>query len=435
MLQQRVAAGVAVFVVGLVEIIQIDHRQPQRRVVAGGAGQLALQQFVQAAPVQGLGQRIDTRQIAGRAQILFQLVDALFRAFHFLPCAGQVIACLRRLLLHFAGVLHHFLQQVVEVGDAARLAQLQRVAADAVVVFTGTGSHAVHALDELAHQATHGRFRIVDSLPQQALFVDHFAQLGAGALDRFGFQRPGQQLAHGCDLALQPAAVIQQLADVLQQQCEQLKQQRLLFLPAFGAHADLVAQLARALFDRFQCRARLPLAQAYGQGLRLLAQVGIVLQQRDHRAAQQQPQLLGQAQAVGLAIGRMLVDGADVFVDQLPHRPAIARPIGTGLRRLQAIAHVAQLAGQGGHAIGEGGQQRLGCIGSGEQLLQCHAVPTLQHHPVAAPVVDNRAHARRRSDGGAGGRAGVGLVRHGTNPGVAGGWSEHIGATGGGLNR
>ncbi|KAG1388337.1 hypothetical protein G6F60_013760 [Rhizopus arrhizus] len=42
----------------------------------------------------------------------------------------------------------------------------------------------------------------------------------------------------------------------------------------------------------------------------------------------------------------MLLDGADVLVDQLPHRAPVARPIGTGLRRLQAVAHVTEFAGQ-----------------------------------------------------------------------------------------
>jgi hypothetical protein len=91
-LQQRIATGMAVRIVGLVEIIQVDHRHAQRRVVARGTRQLALQQFVQAAAVQRLGQWIDARQVTGRAQFLLQLGDALLGTFHFLPRVGQVIA-------------------------------------------------------------------------------------------------------------------------------------------------------------------------------------------------------------------------------------------------------------------------------------------------------------------------------------------------------
>jgi len=156
-LQQGITAGMAMGIVGLVEVIQVDHRQAQRRVVARRPCHFPLQHFVQPAPVQGLGQRIDAGQVAGLAQFLFQLGDAPLGPFHFLPRAGQVVTRLRGLLLHLAGVVHHFLQQVVEVGDAARLAQLQGIGADAVVVLTGAGGHAVHALDELAHQAAHRR--------------------------------------------------------------------------------------------------------------------------------------------------------------------------------------------------------------------------------------------------------------------------------------
>jgi hypothetical protein len=63
-----------------------------------------------------------------------------------------------------------------------------------------------------------------------------------------------------------------------------------------------VAEFAHALFDRLQCGTRLPLAQARGQRLCLLAQIRVVLQQGHHRAAQQQPQLLGQAQAFRLPV-------------------------------------------------------------------------------------------------------------------------------------
>ncbi|KAG1360497.1 hypothetical protein G6F61_014350 [Rhizopus arrhizus] len=145
----------AVRVVGLVEVVQIDHCHAQRRVVARSTRQLALQQFFQATAVQCLGERVDAGQIAGRAQFLLQLGDALLGTLYFLPRVGQVVARLRRLLLHLAGVAHHVLQQLVEVGDAARFAQLQRVAADAIVVLAGAGSHAIHALDELAHQPAH----------------------------------------------------------------------------------------------------------------------------------------------------------------------------------------------------------------------------------------------------------------------------------------
>jgi hypothetical protein len=105
-----------------------------------------------------------------------------------------------------------------------------------------------------------------------------------------------------------------------------------------------------------------------------------------------------------------------------------------GLRRLQAVTHVAQFAGQGGHAVGERGQQGLRRVGPGEQLLQRHATAALQHHTITPAVVRRRAHACRRPKGGAGCRAGIGLVRHRANPGAGRVWFQHIGAAAEGLN-
>jgi len=52
---------------------------------------------------------------------------------------------------------------------------------------------------------------------------------------------------------------------------------------------------------------------------------------------------------------------------------------------VQALAHVAQLAGQRAHALGEGVQQRLGFVRAGEQpLQQCHAVGGRELPGVAA---------------------------------------------------
>ena len=142
------------------------------------------------------------------------------------------------------------------------------------------------------------------------------------------------------------------------------------------------------------------------------------VQRHRQRVAQQIPQPLGFAGA-GFEYGRIVVDGADVLVDQLPHRPAVARPVGTGLRRLQAVAHVAELAGQGRHAIGEGRQQGFRVCGVREQLLQAEPVATAGHR---AGTVAARTDQRQRSRLGAGGGAGIAAVRHAGCPGRGKGW-------------
>jgi hypothetical protein len=68
-----------------------------------------------------------------------------------------------------------------------------------------------------------------DAVLQLALLVDHVLQAAGGVFQRALVDRAGDQVLHGGDLAAQPAVVVQQLADVLEQQLEQAQQQLLLF--------------------------------------------------------------------------------------------------------------------------------------------------------------------------------------------------------------
>lgn len=88
------------------------------------------------------------------------------------------------------------------------------------MVFAGAGGHAIQPIDEGHHHFAHGGLGLGDALFEQALFVDHLAQGAAGLFDGADVQRAGNQLPHHRDLALQPAAIIEEFADVLQQQIE-----------------------------------------------------------------------------------------------------------------------------------------------------------------------------------------------------------------------
>ena len=103
---------------------------------------------------------------------------------------------------------------------------------------------------QVAYRGGEGR-KVVQWLTEtlQRERLDVVLQVGARLVDRVAVQRAADQLAHRMHLPMQPAAVVEQLADVVQQQVEQAQQQFLLFLPAIAAHADLVGQLAQAQFQ------------------------------------------------------------------------------------------------------------------------------------------------------------------------------------------
>jgi hypothetical protein len=87
-----------------------------------------------------------------------------------------------------------------------------------------------------------------------ALLVDDFLQAARGFFSSAHVERAGDQVLHGVDLAAQPAVVVEQLADVFQQQLEQAQQQFLLFAAVAAAQFDLVAQLqAHGNFASARC--------------------------------------------------------------------------------------------------------------------------------------------------------------------------------------
>ncbi len=213
-------------------------------------------------------------------------MDARFGVVDLALGLDQFVARAQGLCLHSGGVGQDVLQQPPQLGDAAGAANGLRIAGDAVVVLAGAGGHAVEAIDEGHHHVAHGVLGFGDALLEQALLVHHLAQAAAGLFQGVLVQRPGDQLADRADLPLQPAAVVEQLAHVFQQQVEQAEQQVLLLMTVFGAQADLVAELAHALLEVLQRLSRVPTAQGIGQRLRFLGQRAVALQGRGQGGAQ-----------------------------------------------------------------------------------------------------------------------------------------------------
>ncbi len=239
------------------------------------------------------------------------------------------------------------------------------------MVVAGLRGHALDLLDEIDHQLLHRLLGFLDALPQHALAVDHRAQVIAGTFQRGAIQRAGQYLPHVADLAVEPAAAVDQFGDVLQQQVEQVEQQVVLFVQHVVAYPDLVAEFAQVLLHRLQRLPGLPAVQFVAHAPGLGFQFRCLLQQAGQYRAEGVAQHVAQALGLAVAPGRRLqFDGADVLVDQLAQQAAIAFPLLAVAGTVQQPAEVAQLPGQAGHALGEGMQQRIGRMGVAEDPLQ-----------------------------------------------------------------
>jgi hypothetical protein len=101
-----------------------------------------------------------------------------------------------------------------------------------------------------------------DAVLELALLVDHVLQAARGVFQRALVDRAGDQVLHGGDLAAHPAVVVQQFADVLEQQLEQAQQQLLLFADVAALQFDLVAQFFQA--PAISCSAASPCATLDG---------------------------------------------------------------------------------------------------------------------------------------------------------------------------
>ena len=369
--QCGVATQMAMRGVDVAEVVQVQQRQAEGLAAAQRTHRFALEQLVEAAPVQRFRQLVHAHQRRDRLQFFLQAGDAPFGGFHLAPRVQQAVARAQGLRLHLRGVVQDVLHPLAQLGDAAAVADGLRMEADAVVELAGAAGHAVQPLHEGHHHLLHRSLGFGQALLQQTLLVDHLAQAGAGLFQRGAVQGAGQQLSHRADLVLQPAAVLDQLTHVLQQQVEQAAHQFLRIVHLVRAQADEAAQFLHVGAQLVQRLRGLPLAHAVGQRMGLRQQGGVVAQQVFDAAGQHVMQQV--AQLLGLAGQRLVLDRADVFVDQLPQGAAIAGPVGVGVRRLQALAHALELAGQAGHTVRKGGQQRPRLIRMREQGLQLHA--------------------------------------------------------------
>nr|GEU28498.1 hypothetical protein [Tanacetum cinerariifolium] len=361
-LEGGVAGDVAVRVVELFEVVQVQHGNAQRRAAAVGPRGFAFEHVVQAAPVERTGQLVFAYQFAQVLELGFQGVDAAFRVLHFLARQHHLVARLQGLGLHGAGFLEHFVENAVELGDIVGLADLVRVTADLLVEVAGRRGHRAQAIDKGHHHVLDGELDVRQAVLELALLINDFLQAARGFFQRADIERAGDQALHGFDLAAQPAVVVKQLADVFQQQLEQAQQQFLLLAAVGAAHLDLEAQLLEAQADLGQRFLAVRFARGRAQRFGLGRHGRRAGQQRRHREGERAAQQFAQCAAL-LILGAGHFDAglsADkVFFDQLRQHARIAVPVARLDGAVETAAEVGQVAGVFGQAGGELAQHRL----------------------------------------------------------------------------
>ena len=359
MAQGVVAREVAIGVVELLEIVQVEQGHAQRRAAAVGARAFALEHVVQAATVEAARQLVFAHQFAHVLQLRFQILDARLRFLHFLVRGQHAVARRHRLGLHELRLAQHFFQHLVEFLDVAGTADALGKAADLFVEIARRRRHGTEAVDERHHHVLDGRLDVRDAVFQLPLLVDDVLQAARRVFQRAVVERAGDQVLHGGDLAAHPAVVVQQFGHVFQQQFEEAQQQFLLLGRVAALQFDLVAQVLQACRDFLQRFLAVRGLDRGAQRFRFAGQVRRARKQRRdgerQRAAEQVAQQLRFAVLRAQRHGGVRV-AAQVFLGQLRQRAGIAVPVALLDGAVEAGAELGQFARRVGQLVGESGQ-------------------------------------------------------------------------------
>ena len=286
----------------------------------------------------------------------FQCVDALFRILHFLARQHHLVACAQCFVLHHARFAQDFVQNAVQFADVFRLADLFRITADLFMEVARAGRHLPQAVDEGHHHVLDRQLDVGQAVLELALLVDDFLQAARGVFQRALVERAGDQVLYGIDLAAQPAIIVEQLVDVIEQQLEQAQQQFLLLGRIAAFEFDLVAQLLQAQGRFVQRLFRMRQLDGRAQRFSFFHQRGRARQQGGHGKAQGAAEQFTQGACLfAIRQGRQFDAAAflDLFFRQLRQRARIAVPVARFQCTLEAPAKVAQFAGRFAHLGGK----------------------------------------------------------------------------------
>ncbi len=280
-MHQRLVAGVvAVGVVELLEIIDVQHGQTHRSFLAPGAADLALQRFFHALAVERAGQSVVANHVAGLFELGVQARHLLFGLVHPGPHFHQFVARTLGGQLHGAGFVHHHVEHVGKLGDVVGLADLVGTDTNPVVVFTGGGGKVGQPVDEVRQHVLQPVLRVAEILLERALLIDQVLEASLDVVDLSQAERLADQIPHHRNLAAHPLIVDNQLADVLDDQLQQVEQGRAQLHLVFGDELQPVAEFLQLGGKAGDLLGGGGGADVSGQTGRFLGQFGGVDQQR-----------------------------------------------------------------------------------------------------------------------------------------------------------
>jgi len=236
--QCAVTRIVAEAVIQQFEIVDIEQTDRQRGVLAPHAGDFADQCFVQPLAVEGIGQRVMAGQGAGIVEFLVQL-DQLGLGDLDLGLQGaQLLAGMRRFLGHRMGCRNDAVDQSLQFLRRAHLLDLACRFLDLRLEGAARLVHCRQAVDEFGEHAAHFLLRCHRARLGPPLLLQHIAHAALHLVEVAQGQRRRDAGQQAVDLALQPAVVDAQFADVVDQQVQQLEQRIADFelLLDYGAH-------------------------------------------------------------------------------------------------------------------------------------------------------------------------------------------------------
>ena len=209
-------------------------------------------------PVQRVGQRVMAGEGAGVVELLMQMPELRLCHRHFFLQIFQLLARLRSLLGHRVGSLNDIIKQRPEIFQPGHVLDLASTFFNVHFKLAAGTIHHPQPFDELGEHMAHFRLRLDGPRLRPPLLFHDVAQSAFHFIEVTQGQRRRHTGQQAIDLPLEPTVVSAQLANVLDDQVQQLEQQLLDFKLLFRCEHGLMDQAAKKGLGRLNLNRRLP---------------------------------------------------------------------------------------------------------------------------------------------------------------------------------
>ncbi len=240
--QRGVAGFVSQGVVEFLEVVDIQQGNAERRFAPLRTREFVVERFFQAAPVQHAGQLIVTHERAGFVEFVLQFVDALFGGFDLLPGCAQIVARTLGVELDDARGADDFGEHIFQLGDVVGLADFFHALFHLVVVVGRRVRELGEVVDESRQHLLERLLGFDQTVLELALFENDLFQTAFRFVDCPDVDGPRNDLAHHGNLAVEPAVVDNQFADVVDHQLQQLEQAGAQFFAVFRQELESIGK-------------------------------------------------------------------------------------------------------------------------------------------------------------------------------------------------